>query len=119
MEILSLKNKTIKDNSITQLSKQQWNLNMESNKLHPGKNQTNLSPDVVDEDEHVYNNSLYLLIFCIFAFFILGYYLYYKAKTNLKRIKSTKSESLALTTKFSNIKKLAYANFRNNYINLI
>jgi hypothetical protein len=116
-----MKNKNIEPTSSTHLSTiPLWNLNMETNIINPEMNQTNLSPEIIDKDEHFYNmKNIYLLIFCIFAFFILGYYLYYKSKTNLKRIKSINAESLALIAKFSNIKKLAYANFRNNYINLI
>jgi len=62
-------------------------------------------------DMNYHKNYLYLLLFSIVAFFILGYYLYYIAKSNLKRLKSTNTESAALMTKFSNTKKLSYAIF--------
>jgi hypothetical protein len=87
-------------------------LSPESQNIHLDINQTSPTPAIISIHVKYYHKDyLYLLLFSILAFFILGYYLYYKAKSNLKRLKSTSFESAALIAKFSNTRMLSYAIF--------
>ena len=45
------------------------------------------------------------------GFFILSYFLYYNAKYNIKKAKSTNTETTAIYSKYSNLQNLAIACF--------
>ena len=112
MEILQVTNKYPINNthdrySFLEIAMLPENLNMSKDTIQPTTASENPSVD----DKLYHQDYLSSLIISIFAFFILGYYLYYISKSNLKRVKYMYTESSALIAKFSNIKKLAYACF--------
>ncbi len=112
MEIFQHKNEInlANTNNINNFLQNDTLVSQESQNIYTiDNNQTSQTSET--NDMYYHKNYLYLLIFSIVAFFILGYYLYYIAKSNLKRLKYTNTESAALITKFSNTKKLSYAIF--------
>ena len=79
-------------------------------------NVTAMSTDP-SEAKLYHKNYLGLLLVLMVAFFILSYYLHYVSKYNIKKAKSTNTESNITYIKYSNLQNLSIANFskKKNY----
>lgn len=65
------------------------------------------------EEMYFHKNNLSLLIVLMVCFFIISYYLNYISNYNIKKAKSTNTESNVVYIKYSNIQNLSIANFSN------
>ena len=63
------------------------------------------------EEIYFHKNNLGLLIMLMIGFFIISYYLNYISNYNIKKAKSTNTESNVVYIKYSNIQNLSIANF--------
>ena len=64
-----------------------------------------------ENTEFYHKNNLGFLMLMMIAFFILSYYLHYVSKYNIKKAKSTNTESNITFMKYSNLQNLSIANF--------
>jgi hypothetical protein len=63
------------------------------------------------EEIYFHKNNLGLLIMLMIGFFIISYYLNYISNYNIKKAKSTNTETNVVYIKYSNIQNLSIANF--------
>jgi hypothetical protein len=87
------------------------NLNNSHYMSNSDSNSTSILSPEGENLDYYHKNNLGLLMLMMIAFFILSYYLHYVSKYNIKKAKSTNTESNITFMKYSNLQNLSIANF--------